>query len=344
MRTAVIGGGIAGALLSHRLRQSAGRPDLTVFAGPAGYPADATFASGGMVRGFAPDAEQGRLAAESLAELYASAWLRQAGDYRETGSVHLLRPGADPAGAVARLNGLLPGSAATETSAELARRLALRGLPDGALAVVERRAGYLSPALLRSCVLDDLTGPGVTISGAEVRRVTTDGEVLLADGSSAAFDTVVVAAGAWTPGLLPGLTGLRARRVQYGVHPFAMPGLGVFADDNTGLYGRPHGSGALLLGQDADDGDVTPGEVRPDPRLAARAAATARRLLPAGRPLPAARWLRASFDCYSASGVLRLRPVPGAARVFTFTGGSGTAAKTALAASRRAATDLLALA
>ncbi|MCX5193509.1 FAD-binding oxidoreductase [Streptomyces sp. NBC_00249] len=343
MRIAVIGGGIAGAMLAHRLHQLAGRADLTVFAGPVGHPADATSASGGMVRGFETAAEECRLAAESLAELRGSAWFRQAGDYREIGSVYLLRPGEDPTALLAHVELLLPGSAEVEPAEAVARRLGLRGLPAGALAVVERRAGYMSPALLRSCVLDQLTATGVRITDAEVLQVTARAGVLLADGGSAAFDLVVVAAGAWTPALLPGVDGLRTKRIQYGVYGLEVPGLGIFADENSGLYGRPHGAGALLLGQATEDWDVIPGQVRPAPQLATRATAAARRFLPAAQHLRAPQRLCASFDCYPASGGLRLRAVPDSPQVFTFTGGSGGAAKTALAASRRAAQRLLGL-
>jgi hypothetical protein len=55
-----------------------------------------------------------------------------------------------------------------------------------------------------------------------------------------------------------------------------------------------------------------------------------------GRPIRTV----AAFDCYSDPPGLTLRPtsIPS---VFTFTGGSGGAAKTALAASRLAAAALL---
>ncbi|HEX8768482.1 MAG TPA: hypothetical protein VF714_08940, partial [Jatrophihabitans sp.] len=47
------------------------------------------------------------------------------------------------------------------------------------------------------------------------------------------------------------------------------------------------------------------------------------------------------LDCYSTDSLLALRPVPGTGdRLFTFTGGSGGAAKTVLAASARAASQL----
>ncbi|GAA3293594.1 NAD(P)/FAD-dependent oxidoreductase [Streptomyces cinereospinus] len=341
MRIAVVGGGIAGAMLAFRLRQESPRAELTVFT-TAAAPDDATAASGGMVRGFETHADSCRLAAESLTELRGSAWLTRAGDYREVGSVYVLPPDEDPAGRLSVLEELLPGSARTEPAHRLAGTAGLRGLPAGVTAVVERLAGHLSPAGLRSSVLRRLAGSGVRIVPATVRRITRRAAVLLPDGSSRRYDMVVAAAGAWTPSLLPHSGGgLRTKRIQYGVYPLDVPGLGAFVDANSDLYGRPCGPGRFLLGQGTDDWDVVPGRVASEPALSDRVRAAARTLF--GRPddpLAPVR-LVASFDCYAPDGGLRLRPVPETSQVFTFTGGSGGAAKTVLAASRLAARHLL---
>jgi hypothetical protein len=75
----------------------------------------------------------------------------------------------------------------------------------------------------------------------------------------------------------------------------------------------------------------------------ARAVACARRVFAVPiTPYPAPRTV-AAFDCYHSTPGLRLRRIdtaPDAAPLFTFTGGSGGGTKTALAASRVAATAL----
>jgi glycine/D-amino acid oxidase-like deaminating enzyme len=97
MRVAIVGGGIAGALLGWRLTQVTDRVDVEVFAGGRPGAADATGASGGLVRGYESDAVACRLAAESLAELVGSPTLREWSDYREVGSVYLAAAGTAPA-------------------------------------------------------------------------------------------------------------------------------------------------------------------------------------------------------------------------------------------------------
>ena len=65
-----------------------------------------------------------------------------------------------------------------------------------------------------------------------------------------------------------------------------------------------------------------------------------RRRLPGLRLHSAATPVTAA-DCYAEDGLLSLRPVSATDdRLFTFTGGTGSAAKTVLAASRRAANQL----
>ena len=323
MRTAIVGGGLAGALLAWRLAQHGG--PVEVFAGPRPAGGDATGASGGLVRGFETDPHACRLATESLAELLGSETLREWSGYRPTGSVYLCD--TDP--------GLLPPSAVVATGAALSACCPLRGLPAGTVGIVEQRAGWLSPARLRAALLSRVSSLGGSVHDTAVTGVSAEPAVRLAGGTTRRFDAVVVAAGAWS-GRLLGATGLRTKKIQYSVYAHRVAGLGAFVDETTGLYGRPGAGGTLLLGLPADEWDVDPAEVRADPALAARVSATARQRL-GGTPGPAVRTV-ASVDCYTDGG-LALRPVAGG--LFSFTGGSGGAAKTALAASRHAADTLL---
>jgi hypothetical protein len=213
-------------------------------------------------------------------------------------------------------------------------------LTAGTVGVVERRAGYLSPAGLRDAALSRLAAHGGAVRQVPVAAVGPGPALRLADGTAPAHDAVVVAAGPWTPALLAasGLPtgGLRTKQIQYAIHPARLPGLGAFVDEETGLYGRPAGDGCCLLGLPCDRWDVDPAAVRPDPELASLVAehAGARLGTAIGRPLR----MVAAADCYHDEAGLALRPVR--PTIYTFTGGSGGAAKTVLAASRLAARSL----
>jgi glycine/D-amino acid oxidase-like deaminating enzyme len=356
VRTAIVGAGIAGTLLAWRLRRSSRLVAVDQYAAAAtsSPPADsggldATGASGGLVRGFEPDPDACALAGQSLAELYADDALRAGAKYREIGSVYLLASGTDPAAGTELLDRVLPGSVAVLTSDELIRRYPFRGVPAGTVAVTERRAGYLSPARLRDAALGWLAEAGGRIHPEQVVAVDpTAGRpaLRLADRTTVRYDAVVLATGAWTPSLLErsGLDtgGLRAKQIQYTVYPARLPGLGAFVDDTTGLYGRPAGSRWFLLGLPCDRWDVDPSRVETDAELVERVAAQARSQLGVPGPDDRPFWTVASFDCYRDPPGLALREVLPGAAVYTFTGGSGGAAKTVLAASRLAAAALLA--
>ncbi|MGY0231543.1 FAD-dependent oxidoreductase [Longispora urticae] len=334
MRIAIVGGGIAGAMLAWRLHTEHRLvPDVFVGARP-GTP-DATGASGGLVRGYETDPTVSRAAVEGLIELRDDPRLREWADYRDVGSTYLLAPGSDPGPSVGVVEDLLPGSIAVGPAPA-----AFRGVAAGTVAMTERHAGHLSPAALRAAVLTHLAGAGIPV---RVRRVAAiaPGEVRLADGTRHGYDTVVAAAGAWTPGLLTasGLpaTDWRTKQIQFSVYARRAAGPGTFVDTASGLYGRPMDDG-LLLGLHCDRWDVDPDATTPDLELAARVGVVAREVF--GADLGAPVRTVAAFDCYHEAPGLTLRSlVPG---LLTFTGGSGGAAKTVLSASRTAARALLA--
>ncbi|WP_112240545.1 FAD-dependent oxidoreductase [Kribbella monticola] len=345
MRICVIGAGIAGTLLARRLTSYPGvQVDLVT-----GVPGtDATAASGGGVRGFETHPEQRRLAAESLAELFETPDLLDQAGYVETGCTYLLTPYAGLEAAVAEVEHLHPGSTEIVDASALRGR-GWHGLPDGTVGVLEKRAGFIRPDQLRSLVISELA------SGEDSRVVPgpvlglvphPDGSVSCrTPGDSCRYDVVVVAAGPWTPGLLAGnalpAEPYRTKAIQVAVYDVdgALPTM--FIDETSDLYGRPTADGGLLLGVDTHRWSVPPGSSKPVPDLATEAVRIAGERLPHLRLL-GTRHTVSNADCYADPPVLTLWSVLGSThRLFTFTGGSGGSVKTALAASRTAASDLL---
>jgi glycine/D-amino acid oxidase-like deaminating enzyme len=321
MRIAIIGGGLAGSLLAWRLAADP-RVRVALATGPR-VTRDATSVSGGAVRGYESHPVQRALAIESLVELIGSKILRAWAGYRPGRSLIVeSAPPADLGDAVDDVNRQLPRSAAVCDTTAL-ERLGWADLGPDTVAVLEERAGRILPGALRDSVLADL---------ARRRNVTV--ALQLAGG----YDVLVYAAGAWTPGLLAragySAAGYRTKAIRYTVFRCGDWRPPVFSDGR--LYGMPLDGGRLLLGQATDDWDVAPDV----PAFVSTVdfAALTRRRLPRLRLGPVVRRAGAA-DCYTEPAVLALRSVAG--NVFVFSGGSGGSAKTALAASARAAAELL---
>jgi glycine/D-amino acid oxidase-like deaminating enzyme len=341
MRVCVIGAGVAGALLAWRLAQLPEIELVVLAPGPA-RPGDATAASGGSVRAFELSPAQSGLAIDSMTELLADPTLRDWAGFVECGSVYLpADPGCLPA-AIAEIEASLPGSASLLDADELTRQ-GWAGLDAGVVGVLESRAGYLSPQRLRRSVLADLVERRSVrmLAAGEISDLRANEFTL--DGVAHQYDIVVLAAGAWTPSLLSRFgyraDGLRTKGIQYTVHRATGGPTTTFVDDLTHLFGRPTPEG-VLLGLPTDVWDVSPASFEPDLELSRAAAELAGRRLP-GLRLQSAATPVTAMDCYADDGLLSLRPVSDTDdRLFTFTGGTGSAAKTVLAASRRAAIQL----
>jgi glycine/D-amino acid oxidase-like deaminating enzyme len=344
MRIAIVGGGLAGSLLAWRLAQLSGGPEVLLAPGPAAA-ADATAASGGAVRAYEVNPEQRALALASMAELAADPVLLDWSGFTDCGSVFLPDTGAagDLTEAVDQINATLAGSARLLNAEQLTRD-GWAGLAEDRVGVFERQAGYLSPAGFRRAVLADLAGRRRVslLAAGQVSELRPDSFSLA--GRRWQCDLVVLAAGAWTPSMLrtAGFDSgdLRTKSIQYTLYQASGALPTTFVDDSSGLFGKPDPNG-LLLGLPTNGWSAPPSGVPADLGLAERAAALASRTFPALRLQPVAPPV-AAIDCYAESGLLALRPVAGSdGRLFTFTGGSGSAAKTALAASRRAAEQLV---
>lgn len=358
MRAGIVGGGLAGSLLAWRLAQEAPSWLVDLYVAPrtgAHSGGDATAASGGAVRCYENDPRQRRLAIDSMAELLGSPTLQRWAGYRPTGAICVRADGSagfggagDVAAAVAEVGDVLPGSARLVPAAELGAA-GWSGLPAEAVAVVEQQAGVTSPARLRDAVLAEVAGrPQVTVREVAVESVRPHarGPVgVVTGGAVVDYDVVVSATGAWTGVLLRAgdlpAEGYRTKSIQYAVHPAGAWRPPPFVDETTGLYGRPTSDGGLLLGLPTQRWDVDPGRQPVDPALHEQAARLAGERFPRLGIGPAAR-LVSCTDCYCDPPILALRRVGGAdSAFFTFTGGSGGSAKTALAASRCAAGDLV---
>jgi glycine/D-amino acid oxidase-like deaminating enzyme len=342
VRVCVVGGGLAGSLLAWRLAQLPGtQVELMTGPGPA---ADATAASGGAVRAYETLPAQRGLAIASLTELLASPVLREWAQYHETGFAYLRDPADGLAAELAEIEQAVPGSAELMAAAEAFGGRDGPGWTGDETGVVvrERRAGRTSPAALRDAVLADLAArPRATVRPAWLDPAWPD------PATSRALrhqDAVVLATGAWTAGLLraSGLPadGYRTRSIQYTIYPAGPARPPAFADERTGLYGLPVADGGLLLGVPTTAWEVAPGPNPVDPAGQERARRLAAGFFPRLTLGPARRQAGAA-DCYYHPPVLALREIQGQLpRLFTFTGGSGGSAKSALAASQRAAWQL----
>jgi hypothetical protein len=299
-------------MLALRLAESGVPVDL--FTGARPPDTDATGASGGLVRGYEPDPAAAALAARSVAELRSDPRMRDWAGYHEIGSAYVTTA-ADPPDSAALdvVHEWIPGSLRVAPAAELP----LRGMPEDAVAVVERHAGFISPARLRANALAELPHIGVTVHTRHITAVT-GGMVRTGTESNDGYGAVVVAAGAWTGKLVGGP--FTTRQIQYGLYPASVPGLPSFVDETTGLYGRPHEGGRTLLGISSDRWGLRPEEISADDDLAARVTTCARLRL--GIPTEPERVV-ASFDCYCTPAGLALRR---GGDVVTFAGGSGGAA------------------
>ncbi len=343
MHICVLGGGLAGTLLAWRLRRMG--PGVSVDLMTGGPSVDATAVSGGGVRGYEPGSLPRAYAIESMDELLGSALLREWSGFQRIGSTYL-RPWWPEAAAEAAA---LPTGARLADATEL-KDLGWAGLGAETVGVLEPDAGHIAPDAFRRALLAQLAGENrVRIITSPARPVAglPDGPPRCqVDGAIRAYDRVVIAAGAWTPALLAGMGVPRehcgqVKGIQYGLFPASGALPTFFVDEATGLYGRPLSPRAMLLGVPITEYGGPADGGAPEPDLAERASALAADRLPHLK-LGVASTVTRSADCYRQPFTLTLAPVDRRSGFFTFTGGSGGAAKTVLAASRHAATRLIA--
>jgi glycine/D-amino acid oxidase-like deaminating enzyme len=341
VRIAIIGAGLAGCTLAWRFSLAGPAVRLDVFGrtGP-----DATSASGGGVRGYEPDASARALAVASLAELLASATLRRWARFSPLGSTYLRAPWTSAEDDVAQIEAQIPG-AELVGAAQLRERGWAFGQSDGPepVGVVETRAGCIDPNALRTALMRELSARANVRVRSGPAELTGPTRVSVR-GQRADYDVVVVAAGPWTPRVIAGVAGgagdLRVKAIQYAVHTASGRLPTFFVDEITGLYGRPHDRGGVLLGLPVTRFGGAANGGRVEPALVDTARARAAERFPGLRLGPVRRVVRAA-DCYGPSATLTLQAVGDRPGLYTFSAGSGASAKTALAASRDAASRLL---
>lgn len=336
MRVCVAGGGLAGSALAWRLAQLPGiSVDLLLGRQRA---RDATSASGGAVRAYETLAAQRQLALASMAELLASEVLLRWSGFRQADFAYVRDDAADLPEQVAEIERVLPGSATLMPAAEAfgaARNGQCWTGPDG-VAVVERQAGTISPDRLRDAFIADFA--------SRPRTCVRLADLTAANDHETDHDVLVVAAGAWTPHLLHSLgcqpPPYRTRSIQFNSYRAGPWRPSAFTDERSGLYGKPLPGGGLTLGVPVSEWGASAGCTAVTPAIHLEASRLAAECFPLLR-LGTVRARTSAVDCFADPPVLSLRTVPGAgSALMTFTGGSGSAAKTVLAASHRAALQI----
>ena len=348
MRVCIAGGGLAGSALAWRLAQL---PGVTVdlLAGRHRV-RDATSASGGAVRAYETLAVQRELAIASMAELLASQALRRWAGFRQASFVYVRDGAADLAEQVGEIERVLPGSATLLSAAE-----AFGSTADGrcwagrdGAAIVERQAGSVSPGALRNALIADLAGrPRTRVELADLAEATAGaggGVRCRTKDINAEHDVLVLAAGAWTPQLLHRIgypaPAYRTRSIQFSSYDAGPWRPAPFTDERTGLYGKPLPGGGITLGVPVREWGAAAGSAAIMPAVHVLASQLAAECFPRLRLGPV-RARTSAVDCFCDPPILSLRSVPGAgSSLLTFTGGSGSSAKTVLAASQRGALEI----
>jgi sarcosine oxidase, subunit beta len=340
----VVGGGVVGAAVLHALARRGVRAALFEAAGLA---SGATGWSGGLLRVYDPDPVLAGLAREGVSayDRFEDEVGASCGRVR-AGLAYLGAPGCLPAMREAASSLGRPGwPLQVLTAAEAARELPCFEWSGTGGAVYEEMGGWADPtAATRAWVARAVELGACAREGEPVHEVLTAGgrvQGVRTRGGATAAPLVVLAAGAWSARLAPPGERLRLRtkRVQACVveRSPALDGHPAFVDGVTGLYGRPEGPGASLLGLPVDEWDL-------DPSLPAavgdgfveRLCEVARRRLP-GSEAAAARSRRPGFDAYTADGRGLLGFAPGSPGLLLATGWSGAGFKLAPAIAERAA-------
>ena len=333
---AVVGGGVVGRAAAAELAERGASVALL----DPGLRFSASAVSGALVRAYEPEQPQRRLAVRATQLLWGRQAVAARHGFRRTGSLVLLGQEhlAEAVAGVAELR-------AAGLSADLLSVDQLAGRwpdvdTDGIYgAVWEPGAGYAIAPVMLAALLDRARRAGVTVSGRRVRELA-DGGVVPLSGRPIRADVVVVAAGCGSVELLgdrwPPDRPAQTRPVRYGIVDAGGRRLPSIIDLTSGLWGRPDGHRAFLVGRAVDEWQVP---VQSGRGLTGEQLdwirAGARRRLPF---LATAEVLATRFgtDLYLAGGPL-LGVIQGSPPTVAATGWSGSGFKTAAAAAEHSA-------
>jgi glycine oxidase len=252
-KIAVVGGGVAGLGAAWRLAQAGSQVTLFDIAAVPSRGGAATWASAGMIcarleMSAAPPALR------TFATSARAAWPAFAAEIERTGGI---APGYAECGALVVGPGHAPAEGVAAIDGDAARRIepGLSADIDSALwAADEARADprWLALALARAAQKAGVT----TVAQTRVNRLIESGGrvtgVLTAEGALA-FDHVVLAAGAWSGGLLkvsnipgPPIRPVKGQMLSLAGDPRTMPLRRLVWTD--GAYVVPHSDGRIVIG------------------------------------------------------------------------------------------------
>lgn len=350
-RVVVIGRGIAAASLVWRLAQNHAVQVVCIGMSAANA---ATRLSGGAIRRYERDEELRALATESYHELFASPPMREASSFRPATALLAFEPDDQDA----ERHADLPSEEGYEFFNHREGHDVF-GLQVSANSIVVRdmQAGTIDVSGLATYLFARAAQMGAEIIETPVAGITDSQGILAACGPDGSYtgDKVVVALGAWTPGFLKSsritAAPILIRRVRYYLFGSANLPMAHFMVDPLGVFGRPAERGTWLIGRSTnewlDEPDTQCGcgpmsTIPCDACVETVNDCTA--TLTAAFPRSAPSGLLAvvnGVDSYRRRPGLSMRHT-GLPNVYTYCGGSGLAAKSALAASRLAVGELLA--
>jgi glycine/D-amino acid oxidase-like deaminating enzyme len=357
---AIIGGGVIGASIAYQVAAAGTRVLLVDRGDVAG--GDATDNSAAQVRLHHGDVDDARLAAAGF-ETFEN-WAEIIGGdcgFRRTGFA------------------LLVDSAHVNLLTTMVKTLAELGVDnaaitpdelmdehpglvlDGVAAVAyEPRSGYADPVATKRVMVERARAYGAAHTEAPLTAIRREGDRITGvnlGGEMVSAGTVVVAAGAWSAGLLAGiqtgsstigeLSALPLRPKQIGLCVVdgsalhARLNLCMVIDDVAGIYFRPDGHDGVLFGVALGGRDVPPDEgktpLAPERIRLARGRVDSR--LPGIAAAPQLRTASAC-DAYTPDGRPVIGPVPGIGNLYLATGFSGNGFKLAPAVGSGVAAEI----
>ncbi|WP_028922596.1 NAD(P)/FAD-dependent oxidoreductase [Pseudonocardia acaciae] len=257
----IVGAGVVGASVAFHLAE---RGVDTLVLDAAGCLGGQTPRSGAIIRGHHATVVEAGLAWESLTDYYER-WDERVGGgcgFTRSGFAYLADEADAPAVranvAMLRPHGLAEELLEPDELAEVEPA----AVPDGiSLVAYEERAGYADPVATTLGLLAAARRLGARVERARaVSVIESGGRVsgVLTDAGARRADAVLLAAGAWTPGLAAGVgveLPIRAARIQVMLYqrPYQLTTHLVMTDVANDTYLRPTADWCTLVGRHAPE-------------------------------------------------------------------------------------------